>query len=208
MLKKLPQIIFFLFLAITLVFIFWQEPINYLQQFVVDNSILSIGVFIFLMFLSTVFAPLTVLPMVPFVALFLGSFNTAVYSIIGWTIGSMVAFWIARHLGKPFLLKLVSEKDIIKYHKYVPQDIKFWWVVFLRMIIPVDILSYIVGLLTDLKAWKYFFATLIGVIPFSFIFSYGYEIVFLKNIPALILSTVFVVAILLSVWYFKDKGRI
>ncbi len=191
-----------------LVFVFWQEPVNYLQQFVVDNSALSIGIFIFLMFISTVFAPLTVLPMVPIVALLLGSFNTAIYSIIGWTAGSMGAFLIARNLGKPFLLKLVSEKEILKYRKYVPEDIGFWWIVFLRMIVPVDVLGYIIGLLTEIKTWKYFLATFLGVIPFSFIFAYGYEIVFLKNIPAVILSSVFVVLVMSFAWYFHSKGRI
>jgi len=205
MLKNLPQITFILFLVVTTVFVFWQEPINYLQQFVVDNSILSVFVFIFLMFASTVFAPLTVLPLVPTAALFLGHFNTAIYSIIGWTLGSLVAFWIARNLGKPVLFRLVSEKEIIKYHKYTPKDIGFWWTVFLRMIIPVDVLSYVVGLLTEMKAWKYFLATLVGVTPFSFIFSYGYEIVFLRNIPALVLTLVFVVVVLSFMWYFRKR---
>lgn len=207
MLKKLSYLVLIIFVILTGLSFFYQTPINYLEQFVTDNSILSISIFIFLMFISTVISPITVLPMVPVVALFLGSFNTAIYSIIGWTLGSIVAFVIARYFGKPVLDKFVSERDLLKYRKYVPKDINFWWVVFLRMTIPVDILSYLVGLFTEMSFLKYLLATIIGIIPFSFIFSYGYEIVFLNNILGLILSTVFVIAIMFFSWYFHSKGR-
>jgi len=39
--------------------------------------------------------------------------------------------------------------------------------------IPVDILSYAVGLFTDIHAITYFWATLVGIVPFAFIFSYA-----------------------------------
>lgn len=207
MLKKLSYLVLIIFVILTGLSFFYQTPINYLEQFVVDNSALSIFIFIFLMFISTVISPITVLPMVPVFAVFLGSFNTAIYSIIGWTLGSVVAFLIARYLGKPVLDKFVLEKDILKYRKYVPKDIGFWWVVFLTMTIPFDILGYLIGLFTEMSFAKYLLATIIGIIPFSFIFSYGYEIVFLNNILGLILSTAFIVAILLFSWYFHSKGR-
>ncbi|MBU4480227.1 VTT domain-containing protein [Patescibacteria group bacterium] len=206
--KKLASILLILIVSLTIVFAFWQTPIDYLGGFVDDNSLLSISIFIFLMIISTVFSPLTVLPMVPTFGLLLGSFNTAIYSIGGWVIGSMIAFWIARSFGKPVLEKFISKTDLEKYNKYVPEDINFWWVIFLRMIIPVDILSYLVGLFTRMSVVKYFWATFIGVIPFSFIFAYGYEIVFFKNVFATVLSGVFILAILLLVWYFHRKGKI
>lgn len=208
MFKKLANIFLILIIILTIVTVFWQAPVDYLQSFVKDNSLLSVVVFIFLMIISTVISPLTVLPAIPLIALFLGSFNTAIYSIIGWMIGSMVAFWIARYLGKPILKKFIAEKDLDKYHKYIPEDIDFFWVVFLRMIIPVDILSYLIGLFTKMDGVKYFWASLIGIIPFCFIFAYGYEIVFLKNIPALIFTAIFILAISFFVWYFHRKGNI
>lgn len=208
MLKVVANTFFVLLIALIVLFIFWQAPVEYLEQFITDNSLLSISVFVFLIVLSTVFAPLTVLPIVPVVALFFGSFNTAIYTMSGWIIGSAISFWIARYLGKPVLDKFVSKKEILKYHKYVPEDIHFWWVVFLRMIIPVDVLSYLIGLLTKMSMKKYLLATVIGVIPFSFIFAYGFEILFFENILAVILTSVFLVAILYFIWYFHRKGKI
>lgn len=206
--KNLFYILTSIFLILFVVLIFWQEPIEYLQQFITDNSVLSISIFIFLMFISTVFVPITVLPLVPFVAILLGYFDTMIYSIIGWTLGSIVAFLIARHMGKPILFKFIKEEYLIKYHKYVPENISFWWVVFLRMMIPVDILSYAVGLITNMSLWKYTLATIIGITPFSFIFSYGHEIIFLNNIYVVILVVIFLIAIFSLMGYFHKKGKL
>ena len=40
------------------------------------------------------------------------------------------------------------------------------------MIVPVDILSYALGLFTDMKTRDFTIATIIGITPFSFVFAY------------------------------------
>ncbi len=207
MFQKTTYLFLILFIVLALVLVVWDAPVEYLQKFITDNSILSIAIFIFLMAISTIIAPITVIPMVPFVALLLGPFNTAIYSIIGWTIGSVGAFWISRNVGKPILMKLVSEEQVVKYHNYIPRDISFWWIVFLRMVIPVDILGYLIGLLTEVKIKKYFWATLIGVAPFSFIFAYGYDLALLKNKTATILAILFIIVVLIINYFFYKNGK-
>ena len=205
--KYLPQTIFSIFVFLSVVFLFWQTPVEYLKLFVSDNSIWSVLIFVFLMIISTVFAPLTILPMVPFVGVLLGSFNTAIYSVLGWVVGSMIAFWIARYAGRPVLKKFVPEKDIEKYQKYVPKNIGFWWVVLLRMTIPVDVLSYLIGFLTEMGAKKYFLATLIGIIPFSFIFAYGYNIALFED-KIISFSVVGFIVLILSFSFYLRKRNI
>ncbi|OGD68443.1 hypothetical protein A3I18_02575 [Candidatus Campbellbacteria bacterium RIFCSPLOWO2_02_FULL_35_11] len=200
-------ILFFLFVVMVASF-FWQTPFDYLEQLIKDNSILSVFSFIFLMIISEVVAPVTVLPLVPVAALFFGPFYTAIYSVIGWVIGAAISFWISRRFGKPIIDKFVSEKDALEYKKYIPDDIDFWWLVFLRMVIPVDVLSYLIGLFTNMNFSKFILATTIGIIPFSFIFSYGYQIFFLENIFAVVLTGVFLISLLSLVFYFHKKGRI
>jgi len=205
MLKKIGYLSVVLFLALIIVSIFWQAPVEFLEQFITGHSFISVSVFIFLMTISTVFAPITIIPMVPFVALLLGPFYTAIYSVIGWSVGSAIAFWIARNLGKPVLLKMVSEEQFTKYHKYIPEDIGFWWVVFLRMVLPVDILSYVVGLLTNMKMPAYLLATIIGVSPFSFLFAYGYDLVLLKNKIAALFALAFIFFVIIFNYFFFQK---
>ncbi|MCH7529892.1 TVP38/TMEM64 family protein [Patescibacteria group bacterium] len=170
--KNYATILFFTFIALALLSLFLNEPIYYLEQFIGDNYIISSITFIVLMFVATVIAPIAVLPIVPTVALVLGPLPTAMYSIVGWTAGAVVAFLIARHLGRPALARFVSLDEISKYEKYIPLNAEFWWIVILRMIIPVDILSYAIGFLSRISVGKYILATLIGVTPFSFVFAY------------------------------------
>jgi uncharacterized membrane protein YdjX (TVP38/TMEM64 family) len=59
-----------------------------------------------------------------------------------------------------------------RFEKTLPEKNIFWTVVMLRLMVPVDVLSYAVGLFSKMKSSTYFWATLLGVIPFAFIFAY------------------------------------
>ena len=166
-------------LAFLISFFFFDIRFAYLEQFLTDNSVTSASFFIALMFFATVVAPFTVLPLVPVMAPLFGPFFTALYAIVGWWLGSMVAFLIARYGGKPILLRVGSLEKIAQYEEQVPPHLTFWSLVLLRMVVPVDILSYVVGFLSRITLLPYALATLIGIIPFAFLFSYG-GVVFLQ----------------------------
>ncbi|MFB6181583.1 MAG: VTT domain-containing protein [Candidatus Magasanikbacteria bacterium] len=57
-------------------------------------------------------------------------------SIIGWTIGGIIAFVLAKKYGYPLVSKLASIKKIQKIEKSLPEKSRFWVVVFLRVAIP------------------------------------------------------------------------
>jgi uncharacterized membrane protein YdjX (TVP38/TMEM64 family) len=63
-------------------------------------------------------------------------------------------------------------KDIYSNEKKIPSENIFWAIVVLRMSVPVDILSYGLGLFSKINRKKYILATIIGVIPFAFLISY------------------------------------
>lgn len=165
------------------------------------HPVLGALAFIGAMFIATVAAPIAVLPTVPLVALVLGPFATAVYSIIGWSLGAIVAFLIARHIARPVLERYLSLEDIARYERYIPEDAQFWWVVLLRVAIPVDILSYAIGLVSRMPLGKYVAATIIGVTPFSFVFSY-LGVAFVSGRFLLLGSLVALLAIATSAWYY------
>ena len=50
---------------------------------------------------------------------------------------------------------------------------EFMSVVLLRMVLPVDVLSYALGFFSDISLWRYTTATIIGIAPFAFIFAYA-----------------------------------
>ena len=203
--KYTPDIIFLLIIVFVVALLVWQIPIDDLKQLVSENMAWGGVIFIFLMIISTVVPPITVFPIIPFVALLLGPFTTTVYAVIGWTIGSMISLLIARHCGLAFLSRFIPLDNLRKYKRKISGKSEFWVLVFLRMIIPVDILSYAVGIFSRVGFWKYSLASFLGVIPFSFAFSYGYDIFFLKSKSAIVLAIFFIVLISVAFYLYKDK---
>ncbi len=128
-----------------------------------------------LMFGATVVAPITLLPAIPMIAPVLGPFITAIACWFGWTMGALFAFWIARHGGRPLIAKLVSLQKLERFENRIPKDAHFGIVFALRLVFPVDLLSYGLGLFSTVSMRTYGLASALGILWFSFAFSYlGY----------------------------------
>ena len=104
-----------------------------------------------------------------------GALATAISSIIGWFAGALIAFWLARTLGRPLVTRIVNLEKIARYERALEGKYVFWNLVFLRLVMPVDVLSYTVGFFTSIDFKIYALATLIGITPFAFVFSYASE---------------------------------
>jgi len=76
-------------------------------------------------------------------------------------------------LKKSFPVHFVSLERIATYEKKIPQNIEFIAIVFLRMVLPVDVLSYALGFFSTISFARYMAATVIGITPFAVIFAYG-----------------------------------
>ena len=160
-------IIFFFILTSYLV----RNNIETLQK-IIGYSYYSMILYIFILITATVIAPLNAMPFVPIASNLWGWFLASLLSIAGWGIGALIAFGLARKFGMPLVKKIVPMKKIAEFERKVPFKNIFWSIVFLRMAIPVDILSYILGLFSHIKFKTYALATFIGIAPFAFIFAY------------------------------------
>lgn len=129
--------------------------------------------YIFVTIIAVVVAPVSSLPLLPIATAAWGWFFAGVYSIIGWSIGAQIAFLLARRYGQSFIQRLFSIEKLSSIEALMPTQGMFISVILLRMTLPVDLLSYALGLFTKINANTYFFATLIGIIPFGFVFSYA-----------------------------------
>lgn len=100
-----------------------------------------------------------------------------IYIIIGAWIGAIIAFSITRILGKDAIFRLSGRRVYINEEH--SQSWLMWGLFISRLIpiIPYDLMSYAMGL-TPLKLWRFSMATLIGVIPTSFLLAHiGGELV-------------------------------
>lgn len=121
---------------------------------------------------ATVIAPVSATPLIPIASQLWGPVLSALYSIIGWMVGAMIAFWIARTYGYERVRRLTKIEKLQRYISLIPEKNLFWTVVFMRIVLPVDVLSYALGLFSTMSLWSYALATLIGITPFAFVFAY------------------------------------
>jgi len=78
---------------------------------------------------------------------------------------------IARRWGTPIVKKLTSMERVRRLRAQVPKR-PFWSVVLLRMVVPMDVISYVLGLFTDMTWRSYALATALGLTPSAFLLAY------------------------------------
>lgn len=150
---------------------FVKENIDFVES-LIGNNLIGILIYILITIVAIVIAPISMMPLIPIASNVFGWFYAGIFNIIGWFIGSVIVFFISRKYGIPLIKKFVSLDKLFKIESKIPKENLFFSVVVLRMIIPVDILSYALGLFSNIKFRTYALATFIGIIPFSFVFSY------------------------------------
>lgn len=84
----------------------------------------------------------------------------------------LVAFQIAR-LGRRYLERTTSLDAIDRLEGKIPRDISFGGIVVLRMILPVDVVSFALGLTKKLSFRLYASASLVGIVPFAVAWSFA-----------------------------------
>lgn len=171
------------------------------------HRFLSATVLAVVMFITTICAPLTALPLIPLIAPLLGPFTTGLAAFVGWTFGAVGAFLIARYGGRPLLERMVDLERLALWEAKLPPTFEFMGIVALRMLVPVDILSYALGALSTVSLPMYTTATMLGIVWFSFAFAYGGSAILTGNY-VLLASIGVASGIVLSVaWLYLRKMR-
>ena len=154
-----------------LVSYYTRQNIELLKE-LIGNDFRGVFIYILITIFAIVFAPVSMMPLIPLASNLYGVFYAAIINIIGWTIGSFIVFFICRKYGVSIIRKFVSLENIYKWENKIPKKKVFFTLILLRMSVPVDILSYALSLLTKINFKTYAITTIIGIIPFSFVFSY------------------------------------
>ncbi len=170
---------------------------DYFVSLIGTKNTLGFLSYIGLMILATVVAPLSTLPMMPIAVSIWGSFTTALLSVVGWSLGALIAFYLSKTYGRPFALKFISEEYINRIDKKIPESHnQLISIILLRMVVPVDILSYTLGLFPRISWKNYTIGSILGVIPFSFVFAYIGGL----SVKAQVLGLFIILPILMFVW--------
>jgi len=187
-------------LTLLLVFLFFLASSYLAQRFeaqlaglLVFKSLGSALVYIFSVIFAAVTAPFATLPLLPVAVAIWGPLLTAIFYVIGSLIGSYIAFYLARRWGQKLLCRLFKKGCFDDFGYTIEEKNLFWLIVLARLILPADVASYSVGLLTEMKTGPYLLATFIGILPFAFIFAYGAKL----DIRIQIVGGILLIALLL-----------
>jgi uncharacterized membrane protein YdjX (TVP38/TMEM64 family) len=129
-----------------------------------DLGIFGVFLYVFITAFATVVAPISAIPLLPVAVFLWGWFYAGILSVIGWTIGSVIAFIIGRKFGIKIVRKFVSLDKINYYESFIPKKDLFLGIILIRIFLPVDLLSYLLGIFSKVSLRTYALATFIGVI--------------------------------------------
>lgn len=171
-----------------------------------DVGFLGMSMFVILLILSVVFVPFSAIPLFPLASGVWGWITAGALGVIGWTVGSVISFLLARKYGVELVRKVLPIKKIYDFEKKIPEKNLFWTVVIITMVLSIDGIGYVFGLFSKMKVRDYTFATLIGLIPFSFVVAYLGGMSFDYTIIFFIIGIMVIAAIWLAS-YFRKKIR-
>ncbi|MBD3300350.1 MAG: NAD(P)-binding protein, partial [Candidatus Moranbacteria bacterium] len=146
---------------------------SFLKSEIMSKGVLAPVFFVFMYVVITVlFVPAS--PMSILSGVLFGPFWGGVYVIFGAGIGSFLSFLLARYLARDLIKKMLVRWNN-KFDQYDDRLKKhgFLTMLFLRItpIFPFNVLNYLAGL-TKIRLRDYLWATLIGMIPGIFAFTY------------------------------------
>ena len=175
----------------------YQEELGMLLE---GKELIGQITYFFLSFISVVAAPVNALFLLPVAAVLWGPVLAALLSIAGWTIGGVVAYYIAQRWGKPVVGRFVNTEKIEKIAAVIPERNLFIWLVLARMSMSVDILSYALGLLVKIRYSTYTLSLLIGVTPWAFLLAYS------ATLPPIFMAGTIAVAVVVmgsALWFIR-----
>lgn len=172
-----------------------------LRTYVENQPIIGAFVYIMLGMFDAVIAPGSTLALVPVAGKLWGPLLGALLTLIGWTWGSFVAFFLADKFGQPLVNRIVSEKKLQAVKHFIPKNL-FWGVVMARLVMPLDVISYALGLFTNMGYREYIGATVLGVAPGAFLLS------FLGTLPAIYEIMIYAVGVAVFIWFVRATGRL
>jgi uncharacterized membrane protein YdjX (TVP38/TMEM64 family) len=147
--------------------------------------------FLILMIIDVVFLPIAI-PFIPASLNIYGIVPTILITTLGWTFGAVIAFFIARRYGMNVVRRFISQQGIEEIQDLMPSKNLFWTIIAFRILLPMDLGSYALGIFTRVKTKEYTLATLLGVIPSSIYLSFIGQFSLLNEAISLVIGVLLV----------------
>jgi len=177
----------------------------------IEEILENLGPFAPLIYMALMAATAVIIP-IPGPPLFVvagalfGPFLGTVYAVAGSLAGAVIAFLIARFLGRDFVESLLGKQVVICCECSEGLLTKIIFFSRLLPLISFDVVSYGAGL-TRMSLRSFTMATLLGSLPMTFIYHSFGSILKVSSTTALVLGLL-IVAILFALPYLADRWDI
>ncbi|MBD1919207.1 TVP38/TMEM64 family protein [Phormidium sp. FACHB-322] len=171
-------------------------------------------IYIAVLALSVVVSPVPGAPLAVAAGMVWGMPMAGIYSVIGGLLGSLLAYFLGRTLGSAAIRALTGKSISVNAHR--GERYLGWLIFFSRLfpVLPFDGVSYGAGML-KLSVKVYAVATLLGMIPSTFLLSYAGES-FTTTLPHVAISLLLLLVMVGLPWLayrynwfgFRDTIRI
>lgn len=138
-----------------------------------SHGLLAVVLFVATSAIAVLLPVLTNLPLVPFAALAWGPWWTAALLLLGWVLGAVASFALARSASAFVAGRFPSVRRHADIDRLIDPRHRLLSLVMLRMTFPVDVLSYALGLFSrQTRARDNALSTTIGGAPFALLFAF------------------------------------
>jgi uncharacterized membrane protein YdjX (TVP38/TMEM64 family) len=155
--------------------------------------------YIGLIALSVVVSPLPSAPLAMIAGALWGTVWAGLYSVIGGFLGGLIAYYLGRTLGRSAIKALTGKIIVFSQRK---GEIYLGWLIFGSRLLPVlsfDLISYGAGM-AGLSLPIYATATLLGMIPSTFLLTYLGDAIAVDFPQGVVLSIIFLIILVGLPW--------
>jgi uncharacterized membrane protein YdjX (TVP38/TMEM64 family) len=210
--QKKAFLVILVLIAILIVLILIIQPlynifkdINSIRAFVKSFGIFAPLVFIALQVLQVIFAPIPGQVAGLASGYIFGTWWGTLYTMIGVTFGSFIAFVLSRKFGRPFVEKVISKEVLNKFDYIAKEEGVFaLFLIFLLPALPDDAICFLAGL-TNIRIRTLVMVAFIGRLPGFLILNMlgNGVLVSQTKLPIIILCIMMVVSFIL---FFNKKN--
>jgi uncharacterized membrane protein YdjX (TVP38/TMEM64 family) len=134
-----------------------------------------------------------------------GAWWGTLYNMIGITIGSTVAFWLARRFGRSYVEDIVHEDTLSRFDGISDDRVRLGlFVFFLLPGLPDDVLCFVGGL-TRLPLWQLVVIAVVGRAPAFFVVNVVGELLGTAQFEAAALLAIAVLAVSVVGYVYRDR---
>lgn len=211
--RKWPNALALAILGICLLICGWltlESTPNLLDPLVLERILQRLGivgplVYIGVLVLSVVISPIPGAPLAVVAGVVWGMPLAGIYSVIGGFLGSLLAYFIGRTLGHSAIYTLTSKSIYVVNQR---GDRYLGWLIFFSRLFPVlpfDLVSYAAGI-TRLSVKIYAAATLLGMIPTTFLLSYAGQSL-TATVPQMVVISIVLLVLLVGLPWVAHRNN-